>query len=170
MTQGESQGLFSDFSPNNLPFGYGYDMKIQQAELNNLQELAALACRLWPHHTASEMAQEYRVGMENPNVAFFLAYEGDTAVGFAQCQLRHDYVEGTESAPVGYLEGIFVAEQYRKQGTAKALLTACEDWARTKGCTEFASDCELTNTQSLRFHLNVGFTEANRIICFTKKL
>jgi hypothetical protein len=52
----------------------------------------------------------------------------------------------------------------------KALLTACEDWARTKGCTEFASDCELTNTQSLRFHLNVGFTEANRIICFTKKL
>lgn len=145
-------------------------MKIQQAELNNLQELAALACRLWPHHTASEMAQEYRVGMENPNAAFFLAYEGDTAVGFAQCQLRHDYVEGTESAPVGYLEGIFVAEQYRKQGTAKALLTACEDWARTKGCTEFASDCELTNTQSLRFHLNVGFTEANRIICFTKKL
>jgi aminoglycoside 6'-N-acetyltransferase I len=145
-------------------------MKIQQAELNDLQELATLAGTLWPHHTAAEMADEYRVGMKNPNAAFFLAYEGDTAVGFAQCQLRHDYVEGTESAPVGYLEGIFVAEQYRKQGTAKALLTACENWARTKGCTEFASDCELTNTQSLRFHLNVGFTEANRIICFTKKL
>ena len=145
-------------------------MKIQKAELNNLQELATLAGTLWPHHTAAEMADEYRVGMENPNVAFFLAYEGDTAVGFAQCQLRNDYVEGTENSPVGYLEGIFVAKQYRNQGTARMLLTACENWARTKGCTEFASDCELTNTQSLRFHLNVGFTEANRIICFTKKL
>jgi len=49
-------------------------------------------------------------------------------------------------------------------------LSACENWAKTKGCTEFASDCELDNVQSLQFHLNVGFEEANRIICFTKKL
>ena len=41
---------------------------------------------------------------------------------------------------------------------------------KEKDCTEFASDCELTNTESLRFHLKVGFLEANRIICFTKKI
>lgn len=29
---------------------------------------------------------------------------------------------------------------------------------------------ELTNDTSLRFHRSVGFKEANRIICFTKKL
>ena len=29
---------------------------------------------------------------------------------------------------------------------------------------------ELDNVQSLQLHLNVGFEEANRIICFTKKL
>ena len=63
-----------------------------------------------------------------------------------------------------------MAENCRGQGLARALLGACEDWARSKGCTEFASDCELNNVQSLRFHLNVGFEEANRIICFTKKL
>ena len=84
--------------------------------------------------------------------------------------MRCDYVEGTDSSPVGYLEGIYVAEAYRKQGFAKALLAACESWAKTKGCSEFASDCELTNTQSLQFHLRMGFEEANRIICFTKKL
>ena len=50
------------------------------------------------------------------------------------------------------------------------MLTACENWAKEKGCREFASDCELTNAQSLQFHLSVGFAEANRIICFTKKL
>ncbi len=37
---------------------------------------------------------------------FFIKYEGDIPAGFAQCQLRHDYVEGTETSPVGYLEGI----------------------------------------------------------------
>ena len=105
-----------------------------------------------------------------PDAAFFLAYAEETAIGFAQCQLRHDYVEGADSSPVGYLEGIYVADGYRKQGVARELLCACESWAKAKGCAEFASDCELENTQSLQFHLNVGFEEANRIICFTKKL
>ena len=44
-----------------------------------------------------------------------------------------------------------------------------QEWAKEKGCREFASDCELTNTDSLKFHLSLGFQEANRIICFTKK-
>ena len=80
------------------------------------------------------------------------------------------YVEGTDSSPVGYLEGIYVVDGFRKNGIARGLLTACENWAKSKGCTEFASDCESDNLQSLQFHLNVGFREANRIICFTKKL
>ena len=143
---------------------------IRKAKIQDLPTLAELACQLWPHHTAGEMLAEYGVSMANPEAAFFLAYAGETPIGFAQCQLRHDYVEGTESSPVGYLEGIYVAEEYRKQGVARELLSACESWAKAKGCTEFASDCELTNTERLQFHLNVGFEEANRIICFTKRI
>lgn len=143
---------------------------IQKATKNDLPILAELACWLWPSHTPEEMGREFAGMIENADTAFFLAYTEDTAVGFAQCQLRHDYVEGTDSSPVGYLEGIYVAEGRRKQGVAKALLTACEHWAKVQGCSEFASDCELNNTQSLQFHLNVGFSEANRIICFTKKI
>jgi len=79
-------------------------------------------------------------------------------------------VEGTETSPVGYLEGIFIEDAYRRKGFAKQLLTACETWAKEQGCTEFASDCELTNTESLKFHLGLGFEEANRVICFKKKL
>lgn len=143
---------------------------IRKAEIKDLRILAELACQLWPVHTVEEMRTEFADTIAKPEAAFFLAYAENVPIGFAQCQLRHDYVEGTDSSPVGYLEGIYVAEEYRKQGVAKALLTVCESWANEKGCTEFASDCELDNTQSLRFHLNVGFEEANRIICFTKKL
>ena len=49
-------------------------------------------------------------------------------------------------------------------------MQACEDWAKENGCQEFASDCELENVDSLAMHLKLGFSEENRIICFTKKL
>ena len=143
---------------------------IQKAEIKDLPVIAELACQLWLDNSVEEMQAEFAETLTKPDAAFFLAYADGTAVGFAQCQLRHDYVEGTDSSPVGYLEGIYVADGYRKQGVARELLAAYENWAKEKGCAEFASDCELSNTQSLQFHLNVGFEEANRIICFTKKI
>ena len=143
---------------------------IRQADFDDLSALADLGCLLWPHHSAAELEADFSAIMSKGDAAFFLAFSGPEALGFAQCQLRHDYVEGTESSPVGYLEGIFVKETARKQGLAARLLAACEDWARARGCREFASDCELTNDASLRFHLALGFEEVNRIICFTRKL
>jgi len=71
---------------------------------------------------------------------------------------------------VAYLEGIYVRDDCRRRGTAKELLSACEQWAKEKGCVEFASDCELDNSNSLAFHLGTGFAEVNRIICFVKKI
>lgn len=143
---------------------------IRKATREQLPQLVSLALALWPDNDPAEFGAELEKTIEREDGAFFLAVEAEEAVGFAQCQLRRDYVEGTESSPVGYLEGIYVNEAHRRRGIAGALLAACEGWARTKGCREFASDCELDNTQSLRFHMGVGFTEANRIICFTKKL
>lgn len=145
-------------------------LMIRNALLSDAATVAALAQQLWPHHEAAQLQEEFEPLLEDANAAVFLAFSDDMPVGFAQCQLRHDYVEGTASSPVGYLEGIFVAPAYQKQGIARALLASCEKWAKEQGCVEFASDCELSNTNSLRFHLSMGFEEANRIICFTKTL
>lgn len=142
---------------------------IRKATTDDFVQVAVLMTELWPDNTVEEMLEELYSADEAAG-AFFLAEEAGEAIGFAQCQLRHDYVEGTEHSPVGYLEGVFVREPHRGNGVAKALLCACEKWAVEQGCTEFASDCELDNGGSLAFHLAAGFTEANRIICFTKKL
>lgn len=142
-------------------------MLIRRAEIWDLEILTDLALKLWPDHGKEELQAELAQILKKEDAAFFLA---EPAAGFAQCQLRRDYVEGTESSPVGYLEGIFVEDSCRRKGLAKELLAACENWAREQGCLEFASDCELSNIQSLNFHLALGFEEANRIICFTKKL
>ena len=143
---------------------------IQRATEQDAAVLADLALMLWPNHDAAELRDEFAELLKSEEAACFLACEAGAPVGFAQCQLRHDYVEGTQTSPVGYLEGIFVQPELRHRGLAKQLLGTCENWAKEKGCTEFASDCELGNDASLDFHLSMGFTEANRIVCFTKKL
>ena len=143
---------------------------IKGAGIEDAGALAHLAIQMWTDHDSGDLTDEFRELMRNDEAACFIKYVDGEAIGFAQCQLRHDYVEGTESSPVGYLEGIFVSDGYRTRGYAAELLAECEQWAREKGCTEFASDCELDNADSFRFHLAMGFEEANRIICFRKAL
>lgn len=145
-------------------------LTVRRADAADAAALAELALELWPEHELAAMTEEMSGFLAQEECALFLLMCGGQPAGFAQCQLRHDYVEGTESSPVGYLEGIYVRESYRLQSGARKLLAACESWARAKGCSEFASDCELDNTQSLAFHLRAGFEEANRIICFVRKL
>lgn len=143
---------------------------IRKAGKKDVEAAASLAVLMWSEHFVDELAAEFSELISSDKARLFLAYENDAPIGFAQCQLRYDYVEGTETSPVGYLEGIFVKEAYRHKGYAKELLAACEAWAKEKGCREFASDCELDNIDSFRFHIAMDFTEANRVICFTKKL
>lgn len=143
---------------------------VQKAGKRELETLADLAVLMWDSHSVNELINEFSEIMSKGKSQFFLNYENDVPVGFAQCQLRYDYVEGTKTAPVGYLEGIFIKEDYRNKGYAKELLAECEAWAKDKGCQEFASDCEIDNTNSFQFHKAMNFTEANRVICFTKKL
>ena len=139
---------------------------LRKAELTDAALVADLMLALWPDHSIDEMRQEAPALLADPHT--LIALFDDRA--FAQCGLRHDYVEGTDSSPVGYLEGIYVSPELRHQGVARALVDFCADWARAQGCREFASDCELDNADSLAFHLAAGFREANRIICFVKKL
>lgn len=143
---------------------------IKKAATEDAKTVAGLAIQMWESNTIDGLTEEFYDSINEEGCVVFLALLDNLAIGFAQCGLRHDYVEGTDSSPVGYLEGIFVAEEYRKRGVAKDMLEACQKWAKEQGCTEFASDCELVNEDSLKFHLKMGFEEANRIICFTKKL
>lgn len=143
---------------------------IRQANTNDIEKIVELASLLWNNHNIEELKEEFYNLITKDDGKIFLKYDENIAVGFAQCQLRYDYVEGTKTSPVGYLEGIFIKENFRNRGYAKELVLACENWAKIKGCLEFASDCELQNHCSFEFHLAMGFKESSRIICFTKTL
>lgn len=145
------------------------DIRFFRAAASDASSAARLADQMWSPE--EEREKEFLELIQSSESAVFLAEADGRAIAFAQCGLRHDYVEGKDSdGPVGYLEGIFVEEAYRSRGIARMLLSLCEDWAREMGCSEFASDTELHNEEGLRFHLSCGFEEAGRIICFVKKL
>ena len=143
--------------------------EIQQADFSNWSRLRK---KLWSHVTDDENRAEIEQFLrDGSNTQIFLAKEDDgEIIGFLEASLRFEYVEGCEHAPVGYIEGWFVEENYRRQEVGRRLVQAAEDWARQLGCLKMASDCELENLVSLAAHLRVGYEEAARIIHFRKHL
>ncbi|MEJ7670667.1 MAG: aminoglycoside 6'-N-acetyltransferase [Casimicrobiaceae bacterium] len=131
-----------------------------------------LRLALWPHHDPQvhlgEMAQfcaaPARYGQ-------FIAHTatGDSQ-GFVEVALRSDYVNGTRSSPVAFLEEIYVKPESRRRGVARSLVAVAEDWARSRGCTEFASDASLANEASHTMHRALGFEETQRVVYFRKSL
>lgn len=146
------------------------ELKYRKADIDDLNIVTDIAILLFGEHEYQEIHEENAEILKNENEVVHLCFDGEKPVAFAHCTLRYDYVEGTSGGTVGYLEGIYVLPEYRRHGIAKELVNISETWAMEKGCKEFASDCIIDNTDSYNFHLKVGFTEANRIICFTKKL
>lgn len=143
---------------------------IQPLTLEKLGTVTNFALRLWADNIYEDLINEFKSLIHQDNQRVFLYHDNHLDVGFAHVSLRVDYVEGTETSPVGFLEGIYVLPEYRSRGIARALITACEQFAKENGCTEFASDCELTNIDSILMHEKLGFEETNRIVCFKKKI
>lgn len=95
-------------------------VNIRRAGQDDGAHLAALAKALWPKQDQEVLRQEMAGLCTQREAALFLAECGAQAVGFAQCQLRRDCVEGTHSSPVGYLEGIYVMPRFARQACGAA--------------------------------------------------
>jgi aminoglycoside 6'-N-acetyltransferase I len=102
--------------------------------------------------------------------AFIAGDQGGRAVGFAEVSIRVDYVNGCHHRPALFLEGIFVLPECRGQGIARAICGAAEQWGRSMGCREFASDVYSDDYDSLAAHAGLGFEETERVVYFCKQL
>ena len=127
-----------------------------------------LRALLWPMDDAQCEREAIEV-VESPRWAVFVARRvGGEVIAFLEASLR-DYAEGADTSPVGFLEGLYVESQYRKQGVAAALVRTGEEWAWSQGCTEIASDAQIDNAVSIEMHGRLGYTEVERQVCFLKK-
>lgn len=108
-------------------------MNIRKASVQDASIAAELACLLWADNSRNEMETEFEELLAKEDAAIFLVEGEGEAIGFAQCQLRRDYVEGTVSSrrlPGGYFRpgrisetghGKIPAESLRSLGRGAAL-------------------------------------------------
>jgi len=143
-------------------------MKIISANNENLKEYVDLAMLLFPDEDYDEEYEMYKESFNTDKEMGFLYQTDNKHVAMMHLSIRSDYVNGTDTSPVLYLEAIYVLPDYRKQGVARAFIEHAEEIAKDKGITQLASDCLLENHASELFHKSCGFREEERVICFVK--
>lgn len=143
---------------------------------SDCDQLLRLRLTLWPESSAEEHAQELRLILEGsppvtlPLIILVAEASDQTVVGFLEADLR-SHADGCNPAqPVGYVEGWYVAENYRHQGVGKKLLAMAEDWARSLGCVEMASDKWIEHEVSQRVHAAAGYEVVDRCAHYRKTL
>ncbi|WP_367616545.1 aminoglycoside 6'-N-acetyltransferase [Pseudomonas vanderleydeniana] len=147
-------------------------MRIMPGSLAGLSDWLRLRQQLWPDCATDDHQGEIRQILAEPRrYGCWLARAADDAViGLAEASLRHDYVNGTESSPVVFLEGIYVAPDHRRRGVAQQLIEHVAQWGKTLDCLELASDTSLDNLVSQALHHALGFEETERVVYFRKRL
>ncbi len=148
-------------------------MIVRPAGAADLDAWAALRVALWPDEgSAAEHRAEAAETLEKPETfATFVAQAPDgTIAGFVEAALRHDYVNGCETSPVAFVEGIYVRPEHRMTDVARALVDAVAAWGRAQGCSELASDALIDNLDSHAFHRAIGFEETDRVVYFRRGL
>jgi aminoglycoside 6'-N-acetyltransferase I len=132
-----------------------------------------LRCALWPEQSPeehrAEVAEFFAGGLAEPQAVWMARSATGEAVGFVELSIRA-HAEGCERPNPAYVEGIYVVPEQRRSGVGRQLLAAADAWARSRGCSEIASDTAPDNTPSAGLHAAAGFQDAGLVRCWAKRL
>jgi aminoglycoside 6'-N-acetyltransferase I len=149
---------------------------IRPARPADAPALAALCFALWPDSPLEEHARELAANLAGqarttlPLVCFIAEAPNRALVGFIEAGLR-SHADGCDPAqPVGFIEGWYVAPEFRSHGIGRRLVSAAEDWARTQSCLEMASDTWIDHDLSQRVHEALGYEVVDRCVHYRKPL
>lgn len=143
---------------------------IRRVSSKDRLEWLRMRIALWSDDTPDDHRSEMDEIFADPMRPVFVVVRPNGRLGgFLEAGTR-DYAEGCKTSPVGYIEGWYVDADLRGQGVGKALVEIAEQWARSQGLTEMASDTWLDNEDSIQAHLKLGYEEVERTVNFAKKL
>jgi aminoglycoside 6'-N-acetyltransferase I len=152
------------------------EIRIRPAMPADSDQLSHLRQALWPELAIDEDLLELHALLSGktestmPLTILVAATDTGELIGFVEAGLRSHADGCNPKVPVGFVEGWFVAELYRKKGVGAKLLFAAEDWARARGCIEMASDTWLDNETSQQAHEALGFEVVDRCVHYRKSL
>jgi aminoglycoside 6'-N-acetyltransferase I len=97
---------------------------------------------LWPDCAADhpqEIEAFFEGTLDEPTAVFFAQDRVGRILGLLELAIRSELLEMTNKR-IGYVEGLFVEPEARGGNVARKLLEFSRGWARSEGCSVFASD------------------------------
>jgi aminoglycoside 6'-N-acetyltransferase I len=137
--------------------------------------VARMFFELWPEGPLAEHREEAALILAGtpPStmpLVVLVAEADDRVIGFIEVGLR-SHADGCDTRqPVGFVEGWYVEPAHRGGGVGRALMQAAENWARSQGCLELASDTWIDHESSQRAHEALGFEVVDRCVNYKKAL
>lgn len=126
--------------------------------LFELEEAYLAAINEEPLNAEKERALQKAI--EDGAITYFIAWQGARAVGM--CSVATAF-STFSCGPVGSFEDFYVRPAFRKQGIARKLARAAQDWCRENGIaslTACCAPCDEGMFQALGFDFLVGKTYA----------
>jgi GNAT superfamily N-acetyltransferase len=104
----------------------------------------------------TDLMRDIRSGIlgitHNEDMAAFTALIDELPIGFVTISKQWFY-----DIPQGYVDSIFVKENYRNQGVGRQLLSTAESWAKEVGAYSIRLDVSLCNTTAITAYEKSGF-------------
>lgn len=146
-------------------------MSIKTLSPEYLGQWVRLRQQLWPQHSAEQHLNDgLDILASAKHISFVLLNDQQYMIAFVDAAIRDDYVNGCQSSPVAYIEGIYVEPQWRLKKCAKKLIRAIEQWGKANDCREIASDAALENISSQKMHQKMGFKITEKVVFFQKNI
>lgn len=136
----------------------GPDPQVRMAGEGDAAAVAGLIAAFRDYYGESEPGDEtirstVATLLGDPQTELLLA--GEPPVGVAQLRFRLSAWTGAEDA---WLEDVFVLEEARRGGSGRALVEACIERARARGCRRIQLDANERNERAVALYESLGFS------------
>ncbi|MBQ7364948.1 MAG: GNAT family N-acetyltransferase [Clostridia bacterium] len=149
---------------------------VRYAYNNDESAIAALLVKIHQQHAegrpdlfgrgcAKYTAEEVKAMFHKPEAPLFVACDSEgNVVGYAICQVIENKNPAMGAFSTLYIDDINVSDRVRRQGVGSALLSACREEAKQKGCYNITLNVWAFNEGARRFYEANGFTPQRLIL------
>lgn len=95
---------------------------------------------------------------QNEDSILLIAKEEEDVIGYAYCKIN-ELSGGPIVSKVTLLDGIYIEEDYRKQGIGLKLINECKNWSIEIGADYFEIKVTSENINALKLYEQIGFKD-----------